>query len=280
MWIVKTREDVEQIMNNVQYPCGLKPRVSHEFKKNFSEKLFVANDASELLNHFARVEPFRVEMIVTELIPGGDRGYCSLYSYIDEHGQPLFHFTKQKPRQFPVRFGLGTFHVTDWNPEVAELGLKFLQGVGLRGLANVEFKRDPRDGKLKLIECNHRFTEPNEMMQQAGLDFALLVYNRLTKRPLPKLDTYRKGLCLVKPWEDVKAFVTLNRKGELGVSEWLQSFRLPIAFLYFKWWDPMPWLFLFSSFWMKHTKRTLRKISSMPPNMVRSRTQERFRTAL
>lgn len=260
VWVVSTDDDIRRIMNSVQYPCGLKPRLSHEFKKYFKEKLFVAHDASELQAHFARVEPYKLEMVVTEIVPGGDRGYCSFYSFIDEQGRALFHFTKQKPRQNPIRFGLGTFHVTDWNPEVAELGLKFLQGIGLRGLANVEFKRDPRDGKLKLIECNHRFTEPNEMMQRAGLDFASLVYNRLTSRPLPPLHAYRKGLCLVKPWEDVKAFYTLHRLGELSWREWLRSFSLPMCFLYFQWRDPIPWAFLFLSFWKKQLTRVLTSV--------------------
>jgi hypothetical protein len=54
--------------------------------------------------------------------------------------------------------GNACYHLTDWNPEVGDLSLKLFQWVGLRGLANAEFKRDERDGKLKLIECNARFT--------------------------------------------------------------------------------------------------------------------------
>lgn len=243
VWIINTRDDLRRVMEHVTYPCGLKPRVSHEFKKFSDKKLLVANTAHELKLAFEKVEPFKVEMMVTELIPGGDRGYCSYYSYLDENGEPLFHFTKRKPRQYPNGFGIGTFHVTDWNPEVAELGLRFFQRIGLRGLACVEFKRDPRDGKLKLIECNHRFTEPNELLTRAGLDLATLVYNRLTKRPLPKLDSYRKGICLAKPWEDILAFRQLHKRGELSWSEWLLSRAAPTSFLYFKWWDPMPWVF-------------------------------------
>lgn len=243
VWIVSTRDDLRRVMEQVTYPCGLKPRVSHVFKNFTDKKLLVANDAYELMSAFEKVEPFKVEMMVTELIPGGDRGYCSYYSYLDERGEPLFHFTKRKLRQYPNGFGSGTFHVTDWNPEVAELGLRFFQRIGLRGLACVEFKRDPRDGALKLIECNHRFTEPNELLTRAGIDLATLTYNRLTKRPLPPLASYRKGICLVKPWEDILAFRQLHKKGELSWSEWVISRAAPTSFLYFKWWDPVPWVF-------------------------------------
>jgi D-aspartate ligase len=42
--------------------------------------------------------------------------------------------------------------VTRWRPEVAEAGLRFLRAIGPRGMAHAEFKRDSRDGELKLIE--------------------------------------------------------------------------------------------------------------------------------
>ncbi|MBI5470765.1 MAG: carboxylate--amine ligase [Ignavibacteriae bacterium] len=239
-WVVNTHEDLLTVLNSVKYPCGLKPRVSHEFKKYFPQKLFVANDANELTAAFEKVNRFNLEMIVTELIPGGDNGYCSYYTYLDERGEPLFHFTKRKLRQYPNGFGFGTYHLTDWNPEVAKLGLQYFQGIGLRGLANVEFKRDPRDSKLKLIECNHRFTEANEQVMIAGLDLALLVYNRLTGRPLPRLDSYRRNVALAKPWQDVLAFHGLFRRGEISLGEWLKSIAHVPHLLYFKWWDPMP----------------------------------------
>jgi predicted ATP-grasp superfamily ATP-dependent carboligase len=56
-----------------------------------------------------------------------------------------------------VGFGMRAYHVTDRNEEVAGVGLQLCTGVGIPGIANPEFKRDARDGLLKLIECNHRF---------------------------------------------------------------------------------------------------------------------------
>jgi D-aspartate ligase len=81
-------------------------------------------------------------MLVTEYVPGPDDQYRSYYTYLDHEGEPLVHFTKRKLRQYPTHFGLGSYHLTEWNPEVAELGLRFARGAGLRGLVNVEFKRD------------------------------------------------------------------------------------------------------------------------------------------
>jgi len=260
VWITDTRDALGAVLDVVRYPCGLKPRQSHRFARFAEEKLLVASSAAELEAAFRRVEPSGVPMLVTELIPGGDAGYCSFYSYLDERGEPLFQFTKRKPRQFPAGFGTGTFHVTDWNPEVAALGLRFFQAIGLRGLACVEFKRDPRDGDLKLIEVNHRLTEPNELLTRAGLDLPWLVYSRLTGRPLPPLATYRTGLCLAKPWTDLRAAAQLVRRGELTWTAWLKSRLMPSCHLYFQWWDPLPFLEQCGRYWW----RQARKLAARP----------------
>jgi predicted ATP-grasp superfamily ATP-dependent carboligase len=179
-------------------------------------------------------------MLVTELIPGREDAHCSYYTYIDEHGEPLFHFTKRKLRQYPSNFGLGTYHITDWNPEVAEMGLRFFQGIGYRGIGNVEFKRDARDGSLKLIECNARLTLVTEMITLSGIDMGLFIYNRLTGRPLPPVENYRKGLRVLRPIVDIQAFRSSHKRGEMSFWEWLRTLLHRQHFLYFRWSDPVP----------------------------------------
>jgi predicted ATP-grasp superfamily ATP-dependent carboligase len=142
---------------------------------------------------------------------------------MDDDGKPLFHLTKRKLRQYPIWFGSGCFHVTDWNLEAIDLGLRFFEGVGLRGLGNVEFKRDQRDGRLKLIECNHRFTAATGLLSDAGADLPLFVYNRLLDRPLPRIEGYRTGLTMWYPMRDLRAFLAYRRHGEMSLLPWLRS---------------------------------------------------------
>ena len=70
---------------------------------------------------------------------------------------------------------------TSWtgNPRCPSSACASAESVGLRGFLNVEFKRDERDGELKLIECNHRFTESTALHLAAGLNVPLFVYNHL-----------------------------------------------------------------------------------------------------
>jgi predicted ATP-grasp superfamily ATP-dependent carboligase len=239
---VRTPGDVEAVADRVAYPCALKPVQSHRFQRRTGSgrKAYVVHDAAELRARFAETLELGVEMLVTEIIPGGDDQVFGYHSYLDEHGEPLFGLTKRKLRSYPIQFGLGCYHETTVDPELAELGQAFMQKVGVRGLANVEFKRDARDGRLKLIECNHRFTAPNEQFRIAGIDIALFTYCRLAGRPMPRVDRYRAGVRLWHPGTDARAFLALRRRGELSLAGWLRSVARPQHFPLFRWDDPQP----------------------------------------
>ncbi len=251
-WIVRTREDIETIINLVPFPCALKPRYSHEFRgRQFIKKLFIVNNKDELIHQFNQLyevgihQQFRSDLIVTEVIPGeGDHQFQSYYSYIDENGMPLFHFTKRKLRQYPNFSGNGTYHITDWNPKVVDLGLQFFKGVSYCGLGNVEFKLDPRDGKLKLMECNTRLTLCTEVIRCSGFDITLFIYNRLTSQSLPPMGEYRHGVRLIRPIRDFLAFQDAHRRGILTWGQWLRSVLHKQHFEAFTWYDPLPWVMM------------------------------------
>jgi predicted ATP-grasp superfamily ATP-dependent carboligase len=221
---VHAEDDIAHALERITYPCALKPVHSHEFVRHFpGMKAFEVDSDEEARKALSRTVALGVEMIVTEIIPGADDQFFSYYSYMDEDGRPLLHVTKRKLRQYPIRFGSGCFHTTTWDPEAAELGLRFFEGVGLRGLGNVEFKRDARDGRLKLIECNHRFTAATGLLRAAGADLPLFVYNKLMHRPLPRIEGYRTDLTMWYPMRDLRAFLAYRRHGDITLRAWARS---------------------------------------------------------
>ena len=235
-------ESVAEMLGQLSFPCAVKPIHSHLFQRRAANpvKAVVVSSPDELYDGLALMRSLDVRVLVTEIIPGGDDQLCSYYSYLDDRGEPLLHLTKRKIRQYPSGFGLGCYHITDWNPEVADLGLRFFRSVGIRGLANVEFKRDLRDGRLKLIECNHRFTAANGQLRAAGMDLALFVYSRLAGEPPPAVDSYRRGVRLWYPIDDTRAFLVHRRAGRLTFRKWLRSILHPQEFPLFTWSDPKP----------------------------------------
>jgi predicted ATP-grasp superfamily ATP-dependent carboligase len=252
--VVRSASDAAAVAERIGFPCALKPLHSHRFTRHFDDKLLTVEDGGELAELVQLTSELGLEMLATALIPGGDERHVSYYTYIDSDGEPLFGLTKLKLRQYPIHFGIGTYHLTDWAPEVAEEGLRFCQGIGLRGIAHVEFKRDPRDEGLKLIECNHRFTGVNEILRRAGIDLGVLTYDRLLGRPVTRMPKYRSGVRLWSPIEDLKAIRDYNRDAEMSYGRWLSSLLHRKYHYYFDWRDPMPTL---SSFERKFGRRVL-----------------------
>ena len=232
---------LEQAAARIGFPCGLKPLHAHVLARHPGwGKLLIARDTAHLRELFEQLDALGVGLLATEVIPGEDDCYRSYYSYMDADGQPLLHFTKQKLRGYPPRMGLWSYHLTTRDPDVIEMGLRFFQRAGVRGLANVEFKLDPRDGVLKLIECNHRFTAANEIVRLAGLDLALLTYERALGRPGPDVSRYRTGMRLLNPIEDVRSFQALRAEGKLSTAAWLRSLAHPLHTPLLRWNDPLP----------------------------------------
>jgi D-aspartate ligase len=260
--LVSTDGDVDDAIAILGFPLALKPRHSHLFARHpdFGVKLVVAHNPRQFIERHSELRALRLEMLVTELIPGPGDAHHSYYSFIDEHGEPLLHLTKHKLRQFPPGFGLTTYHQMHREPEVMELGLRFLQGIGLRGPACVEFKRDARDGRLVLIEANPRFTAGHEIVRHAGVDLALLAYNRRTARPAPPMDHYREGIRMWHPVEDARTFLELRRRGEATWRQWLGSVLHPQHFPLFSWKDPGPSLFSWSGLAWRALRRLRRHL--------------------
>ncbi|HUT79111.1 MAG TPA: hypothetical protein VM285_15540 [Polyangia bacterium] len=239
---VRSEADLDESLDRFSYPCALKPIHSHLFARAFgrSLKAFTIADREQLKSRLTEMLELGIEMLVTEIVPGAEDQFVGYYSYIDGDGRPLFKLTKRKLRQFPPFFGMGCYHVTDDDPEVVEVGSRFLRGVGVRGLANVEFKRDERDGELTLIECNHRFTAPTEMLRIAGADIAVFTYDRLLERPTPSIDGYRTGVRLWYPLQDTRAAARLHQSGDLSLGGWLRSIAHRQHTPLFEWRDPGP----------------------------------------
>jgi predicted ATP-grasp superfamily ATP-dependent carboligase len=238
-----TIADVAQLADiDFDFPCGIKPLHSHRFAQRFNTAakgvtVATLEDARRILEPILEAG---FVMLLTEVIPGADDRYRSYYTYMDAHGQPVLNFTKRKLRQYPTHFGLGSYHLTEWNEETAELGIRFAQAAGLRGVVNVEFKRDPRDGLLKLIECNPRFTEVNEQVRAAGIDLALVAYNMRLGLPLPPVDRFTDHLGMWFPVDDLRALREYRGKGELTVAAWARTLGHRQAPVMFSWRDPKP----------------------------------------
>ena len=241
-WTVTRETDLETIRADVMFPVMVKPIHSHRFAKVFGRKLFIIeNSFDELKDKVALAHRNGLDVMVVEMVPGPDDLLSSYYTYVTASGASLFGFTKRILRRYPVNRGNACYHETQWLPETAAEGAKFFAACGFRGLGNIEFKRDLRDGKLKIIEVNARFTAAQELVARAGAPIDQIVYCHLTGQPAPAFSAYRQGLRFWYPLRDFCAFLALRKRGELSLLGWLKSVA-PFNHVspLFDWRDPLP----------------------------------------
>lgn len=238
-WLIRSKEELERSVKRLRFPLIMKALYGPHANLLGSKAMLVA-DRSSLVESFGVAIHRGVDVLLMEYIPGGDDRLCSYYTYLDENGNSLVHLTKRLKRRYPRRSGEGTYHVTTWIPEAAELGARFFRHIKFKGLGNIEFKRDERDGRLKIIEVNARFTASDCLIAKSGVNLALITYNRITGRSQPPVLDYQKSLVLCRPVQDARAAWGLRKTGELSLSEWLADLSRVNQFPFFEWRDPLP----------------------------------------
>jgi predicted ATP-grasp superfamily ATP-dependent carboligase len=181
--------------------------------------------------------------MVQEVIPGDDDQLFGYLAFWDANGKERAWVCKRKLRQYPPHFGNGSLQVTVDAPEVAELSRKFLHALGYKGFVGVEWKRDARDGTLRLMEINPRVVSGNQIAISAGVDFPWIAYRYLCDGDILDREVpYARGVKYVHEQWDIDAFRALRAAGELRFAGWLGSLRGTKAFAIWAVDDPAPFL--------------------------------------
>jgi len=254
--------DAERAAASISYPAILKPYWGADLRpasmRERGIKVFVVGSRDELLAAYAHANSLDVPVMIQEIIPGDDSEIYGYWAFWDEEGKERAWLTMRKLRQNPPRFGDGSLQQTVAAPEVAALSRKLLKAFDYRGLVGVEFKRDARDGSLKLIEINPRTEGGNQLAVSAGVDFAWIAYRHLTGTALPdEAAAFTPGVTYVNEEADLKTFLELHKAGELKTTQWLRSWFSAKAYALGAWDDPMPLIVLAGRVARAATKRTL-----------------------
>jgi predicted ATP-grasp superfamily ATP-dependent carboligase len=103
--------------------------------------------------------------------------------------------------------------------------MKLMRGFDYRGISSTEFKRDDRDGQLKLIELNPRFCQQNILATDCGVNFPLIEYLDLIGEPQEPVTQFITGRKWMDLAIDFPSFWEYYRNHETTVLEWLKSWQ-------------------------------------------------------
>ena len=177
--------------------------------------------------------------MVQELIPGGGEAQYS-YAALCLEGRPLASLVALRARQFPMDFGrFSTFVETVQQTAVEAPATKLLEAIRFTGLVEVEFKRDRRDGRYKLLDMNPRVWGWHSLCASAGIDFSYLLWELKWKQSLPKVQA-RSGVRWVRFGSDFAVAISEILKGKLAISDYLWGLRPPVKTAIFALDDPFP----------------------------------------
>jgi predicted ATP-grasp superfamily ATP-dependent carboligase len=177
--------------NSNLFPVVVKPALSKipDGDKLISTNVMYASSQAELARLYETNPALRYPSLIQEMIIGEGTGLFTLFD-VDSH---LALFAHQRLLEKPPSGGVSVLSQSiPLDPEMVEAGKKLLETVGWKGVAMVEFKRDIRDGRAKLIEINGRFWGSLQLAVSAGIDFPSLYLDYcFGKKPAAPLKVYR-----------------------------------------------------------------------------------------
>ncbi len=222
-------------------PSILKPAIKHESSRLVRDKAWPVADRASLHDLLARARESvpADEVMLQELIPGDGQGQLS-YAALADRGRVLGSITARRIRQQPMDFGRQSTYVESIiAPEVAAAGRRVIEALRYTGLIEVEFKRDARDGRSKLLDINPRAWGWHTLGARAGVDFPYLEWRMLHGQPVAEAHA-RPGVRWVRMATDLPTVAREIAARRMSVRGYLASLRGPLEHAMFAWDDPLP----------------------------------------
>ena len=223
---IPSRSALVALVDRVSFPVVIKSKDPEVFRARPAAKsVIVVRDREALFRGYDAMEdPSAPNLMLQEHIPGDSRAVWMFNGYFDGQSRCVFGLTGQKLRQTPPDTGATSLGVVVNNDAVVAASVSFLQAVGYRGIVDMGFRYDGRDGQYKLLDVNPRVGSTFRLFVDAnGQDVVRALYQDLTThRPPPVEPMARKWIV---EDEDAISSLKLYRRRELTLSGWARSLR-------------------------------------------------------
>jgi D-aspartate ligase len=224
-----------------RFPVVLKPAYRKGNDEFTLAKAWKADDRDALVAQYARAAALvgADAIIVQEWIPGAGEAQFS-YAGLWQNGSPIASLVARRTRQHPIDFGRSsTFVETIDCPEVESLAARFLKSLDYTGVVEIEFKRDRRDGRYRLLDVNGRFWAWCALGHAAGIDFPYLVWKQALGESSAPCHG-KPGIAWMHGSRDIIAAWQEMRRGTLRLRDYLRALPHTRSFATFALDDPLP----------------------------------------
>jgi len=235
----RSREEVLDFLKRSSFPIVVKAIHGWLWRRPVGGRMAIANTERELLDIYDAMEP---NVILQEYIPGGEDTNWIFTGYFNDRSDCLFGFTGKKIRQWPLRRGVTTLGVCLKNETVDQTTRRFMKDIRYRGIVDVDYRYDARDGKYKVLDVNPRMGANFRIfVTNNGMDVVRALYLDMTRQPIVPGIVCDGRKWIVEDYDFLSALTCMS-KGDLTSERWSKSLRGVRETAYFAADDPLPFL--------------------------------------
>jgi len=207
------------------YPLIAKLTTPWQAGKNGLRSTSIVGDQNELAALYRACKRANAGLMLQERIAGSGGSDWFFHGYCDASSRCEPAFTGVKDRSYPAHVGLTSLGRAVPNQDLREHVTRLLARLGYQGIVDLDLRKDPRDGRYKLLDFNPRLGAQFRLFRdRAGLDVVIAAYLDLTGQQLNGVDQIDGRRFLVENYDPLSA-LSHWRKGELRFASWLGSVR-------------------------------------------------------
>ena len=233
-------DEVDKFADSVIFPVVMK-EMYRSGSPRFGKRMFIANTKPELLNFYKLHEDFSdPNFMLQEYIPGEDDSIWMFNGYFNDKSDCLFGITGRKIRQSPIHKGVTSLGICLENTAVDQMTRHFMKSIGYKGILDIGYRYDARDGKYKVLDVNPRIGSSFRLFVASnGLDVARAAYLDLTGQSVPHSKIIEGRKWFVED-RDLISSIRYYSEKTLTIKQWMTSFRGVQESAWFAWDDLLP----------------------------------------
>lgn len=244
---INDRSDIAAIPIDSLDRVFLKPVDSQRFNREFDSKGIWIAGRRQLEDTWSRLDAQGFALVAQEYVPGSAADHYFVDGFRDRNGAFAGLFCRRRMRIHPPDFGNSSYcrsiPPADVSDAIDSLAVLLAQ-LHYRGIFSAEFKRDTRNGQLKLLEVNTRAWWYVEFAARCGVNVCHMAWQDANDLPVTRaVDGYRVGTGCVNLHGDIQSVLSRRKTGSISLAQALGQWA-GAYFHVFRLRDPWPGLSL------------------------------------
>lgn len=199
--------DILAAAKEVVFPAILKPEETVGFQAAFQLKrqTLVVENESGVPAVMAMIQAAGWQdrsFVLQEFIPGPSSNLYTISTFSDREGKIWAYSTGHKLAQYPTEAGTICRGRVVPVPELLAPTERLFKATQFCGVANTEYKFDPRDSTYKLMEVNPRPGKWNSSATRTGVNLPLHAYRYFIEGKTPPTTAVSDEIAIWTAWSD------------------------------------------------------------------------------